>query len=412
MKSSGPIYKYVNYILIATALATLYFIGIWDTDLGDYTKQINQLSATGTLIVNGQLNNRYPPVTSFVYFTAFKIFGFAGKAVAILLLHTAFALLIQLGFELLLKHYGYKASTLLKQLATTIVIFNPFILSFMVRGVNSELIFICCSLFALWFALRNNKVSNLLAAGLLTGIAILTRMQGLALLLSICLLVFLSHRKLVQPALFLLAAILTIAPWQYINSKYGSGFIASGGLPGFRDGLSFNNKKYREPIDLPNKVAVLSDSFYHIYYTLKERAHVEPAEDEISFVKKYLSDNPGTGVALFWLKLKRSFYGTDSQNHKIELVNRLLVGTILLGSLISGILLLRKRSKPYNLLLLWILIYSCLTMGMSIIALSILRYQAPLIPFLFLVCFIGIEKAFSRSSPVVTAHKKPMQTAG
>jgi hypothetical protein len=51
-------------------------------------------------------------------------------------------------------------------------------------------------------------------------------------------------------------------------------------------------------------------------------------------------------------------------------------------------------------------------MGMSIIALSILRYQAPLIPFLFLVCFIGIEKAFSRSSPVVTAHKKPMQTAG
>ncbi|WP_276134239.1 hypothetical protein [Polluticoccus soli] len=399
------IHRYAGYVLIIVALLASYSIGTWDTDLGDYAKQINQLSNTGSLISAGQLNNRYPPITSLIYFTAFKLLGFAGKGAAILLLHTLLTLLIQRGFELLLKHFEYNASTILKKLATTIVIFNPYILSFIVRGVNSELIFICCSLYAVWFALKKgNSNTNLLITGLLAGLVILTRMQGLA--LAISLLILLTRRKLLPATVFALAVVLTITPWQYFNSKYGSGFIASGGLPSFRDGLSFNNKKYRQPIELPDNVKVLSDSFYYIYYTLKEGEHIAPARDEVSFVKHYLADEPKTAVELFWLKLRRSFYGTDSQNPKVEMLNKLLIGITLLFFLISSGSLVRQNNQRYNTLLLFIFTYSVLTVGMSVMVLSILRYQAPLLSFWLLVCFIAAQKLLERRHQRSILHKK------
>lgn len=392
--------KYSDILIWAIFAHALFYLGYIDCDFGDYAIQINNLLENNSFLKNGTILNRYPPVTSIIYWFSLTSLKWLSKNYAILIIHLVFALGIQLQFNYILNNWGYnREKNLFKTAIRSIVIFNPYIFSFMMRGANSELIFINFCLFAFICILKiKSKPTEKLhyfLLGTTIGLAMLTRSQGYALMISslaaIAMLKF-NYRFFIS--LLLIAAV--IFPWQNFNAKYSNSFITSGIIPSFRDGLTYNNKKFRKPLPLPSSVDTFSRIFYKKYYSDVKQYHVQPKETELKFVFSYLKEHPNTAIELFLFKLARCFYGTDSHNRKFELINVLQI-SILLIVFFTAKNYLTRNQLSYNLLLSWLAIKTILTICMSILALSILRYQAPLIPFLLIIILMGIDKRWGKS---------------
>lgn len=387
---------YINYLLLILLIGLLYVTGKYDYDLGDYRVQTENLLQYDSFLKQDSIRNRYPPVTSLVYYGFIKSTSPAPLSNTILILHLLLAAGIQFVFNKLLTLFGYnKENNLLKAALRSVVILNPFILSFVIRGANSELLYILFSLSALWFLLsyRKDKHSiSILLTGIGIGLAILTRTQGYTLFLAsaILLLYFNARWKLLY---MLIPVLVLVGTWQQFNARYSDSFISTGVTPSFRDGLSFNNKPHRTPMPIPASVDSFSRKFYELYYIQLEDKGIPQPKTEREWVTDYLIAHPGTAVDLAMLKFFRCFYGTDSQNQTYERINKILIGAIMLTFLLSIWYLIRIRqwNGPY---LFWISTVCALNVGMSMMALSILRYQAPLLPYLFIVILLAIDKRF------------------
>lgn len=142
-------------------------------------------------------------------------------------------------------------------------------------------------------------------------------------------------------------------------------------MSSFRDGLTFNNKKFRNSIKLPEKIEIFSNDFYNQYYN-GNRSDISETE----FVIQRMKNNPKLLVELIIFKGLRCFYGTDSQNPKIEVLNAVIISIFVLFNLFL-FFKLKHMNIEITFLFHILMLYFILTMGMSIIALSILRYQIP-----------------------------------
>lgn len=386
----------ISIPLLVILFTVLYFTGKYDHDLGDYKAQTEDLLSYNRFQTRDSVSNRYPPVTSLVYAGFIKATSPAPFSKTILLLHFLLAIGIQLQFNKLLTKLGYnKENKWLKNLLRSVVIFNPFILSFIIRGANSELIFINFSLGILLLLLhfrKEQKMQTLLLLGLLLGLSILTRTQSYALFIATA---FVLFRYRVRPGylLILLPIIGVITPWQTFNARFSNSFISSGLTPSFRDGLSFNNKPHRTPISLPATVDTLSRKFYELYYIQQEDLEIAQPKTEKQWVIDYLMEHPKTAIDLATVKFFRCFYGTDAQSPLIEKINKWMIGSIMALFFLSLWYIRNSRFWDTDYIQ-WMFIVCILNVGMSMMALSILRYQAPLLPYLFIVILLAIDKKF------------------
>lgn len=386
----------IQLILLVLLFAGIYFTGKYDYDLGDYRVQTEDLLQFNQFQTRDSISNRYPPVTSLMYYGFIKATSPAPFSKTILLLHFVLAVGIQLQFNLLLSRLGYnKENNWLKNLLTSLVIFNPFIVSFILRGANSELLYINLSftiLILLLQFIKKQQTLQLLLLGLLMGICILTRTQAYAILIA-TVFILLRNRVRLGILLFLLPIVVVITPWQRFNASFSKTFISSGLTPSFRDGLSFNNKPHRTPIALPASVDSFSRKFYEIYYIQQEDLEIPQPITEKEWVANYLLEHPKTAVDLAILKFFRCFYGTDSQSTFYETLNKWMMFSIMTAFFLS-LWYVRKSSAWHANYLYWMSIVFILNLGMSMIALSILRYQAPLLPYLFILILLAIDKRF------------------
>lgn len=206
--------KYLIYYLTILVNFITFIFGFWDFDFGDYSVQINNLLSGKFLIDHGKPILRYPPLTSILYAIIIKC-SFNIK-VGIFLLHNILSLLIlYIGDKII--NIFIQISNQKIQLIKLIIILNPFLYSFVLRGVNSELLFILINLLVLLILIRISSNSDstqkllLFSLSILLGLSILTRTQGFALMLTIFT-YFVVKRKFKSIIFILIFTTITILP--------------------------------------------------------------------------------------------------------------------------------------------------------------------------------------------------------
>lgn len=170
-----------------------------------------------------------------------------------------------------------------------------------------------------------------LLAGVLSGLAALTRPTGLLIPLLLALGVGLHgirpvSARLRASAILLAAALLTVAPWQAFLWRNTGRFIpiSSAAAASMRDGFTFNQKAMRDRIALPAGVEWVSRAVWSKYPDLDSISRV------LSLMKKLALERPGAVLQTYTFKAARSWYGTDSQKPLPERVNQVLAIFLLL----------------------------------------------------------------------------------
>ena len=216
-----------------------------------------------------------------------------------------------------------------------------------------------------------------LGSGLLLGLSMLTR--PIALFLP---LVFISsivlwgqaqrRKKALFCGAFVLAVLIVVSPWEaFIYSRaHQVVLLSSAGAAGMRDGLSFNNKTFRESLSLPKDVEELSNEAWARYQNF------ESPKDVVGFLWDKLRQKPQAVLQLFGLKATRAWFGTDSQNHGLELMNKLLL-LIYMPPIIAGLVFYWRDRAADPALPKVVLTLVCYFWLMTILVLSIARYMVP-----------------------------------
>ncbi len=360
-------------------------------DFGDYKFQIENIIFKGNLINSkGQLVDRYPPITALLYGFYFKYFGHS--VYSIFIFHLFLNLIIfEFSYKIVLNLINKERFIIptLTPYLLLIIIFNPFVFSFTVRGVNSELIFISLSLISFYFLIRKkgNKNYNFFIYVFCMSLLMLTRIQGLLFCFS-TILIFRKNILIYFNFKFfklITASLIPLILWHVLMLDYNDkmNFLSSGGLNSFRDGFSFNYKKMREPLILPKEVDSFSNEFHRKYYSYTENNY---GNSETEFVKNKIMTTPFFMLKVYAYKFLRTFYGVDSQNKVIEKFNIVIISIINLA-LLFFFFINKHRYREY---LLFVLSYLLFLSLVSTQVLSILRYQVVAFPFLFIYFVVSI----------------------
>lgn len=186
-------------------------------------------------------------------------------------------------------------------------------------------------------------------------------------------------------AFVLLAALITIFPWEYslYREHHKIYALSTGGYPTLCDGFVMNNKSYRGKVNLPNDVEALSDSFFKDY-----SAYEHQGKSIVGFIKKQLSESPITVFKFYGIKAARAWYGTDSQLKSVEFMDMLIMGTYLVFFAI-GLWTYRKHNMAILILFAILIFYYW---AITTITFSILRYMIPVLPIILIFSAVGIGK--------------------
>lgn len=387
----------------------LFILDLHESDLGDYKVQLQNLIQNGSLFFKGVLIDRYPPITALIYYPFLKLDPLISFHLTILVLHLFFLLIIIKIEKKILVLFNVDVNNIKIKLLISLIVFNPYMIFLLAKGVNSELIYIIFSSSSIYVTFAYFKLKNikyLIYLGLFIGLGLLTRTQAMALLIVI--LIFLLYYKIPVKRILIVCLMMTliILPWQYLVLRNSNSFLSTGGLPSFRDGFTFNNKGHRDKIELPEYVEKFSNEFYLEFYVKKQNIECYDCKSEVEFVINKLYRDPKLFFELFWFKLSRTIFGTDTQNKNMELLNKIIVFPFYLIFLLSFIYDVKYRNLSIFIFRLFVLIYLCLITGMSLIGLSILRYQTVVFPSMITVLIISIySPKYNKNKLVDSAFK-------
>lgn len=151
-----------------------------------------------------------------------------------------------------------------------------------------------------------------------------------------------ARRQKVQVMLaFALTLFLTLLPWEaWVLAKKGELIpLSSGGASSLRDGISFNTKSFREPLAFGPRLEEFQSRIGEQYTTLNERGAFR------RFLVAEFARDPLAVVQLYALKVRRAWYGTDSQNKTIEMAGGVLAILLVLPSLLSLYYIARQQLR-------------------------------------------------------------------
>jgi 4-amino-4-deoxy-L-arabinose transferase-like glycosyltransferase len=182
-------------------------------------------------------------------------------------------------------------------------------------AVMSETLFAALLLGALAAALQRRRSVHtwrwVIAAGVLTGLAGLTRPNAMVLLLPLAVAVWtvrprLSPRALVAPAALVAVALLTVSPWTIRNAIVLDHFIPFSTQPGSALAGTYNDESRT---DRENPASWRSikhiDAYLHLWRNLHRLP--EPAvEDELAAsARRFIREHPGYVATVAWWNTRR-----------------------------------------------------------------------------------------------------------
>lgn len=137
-------------------------------------------------------------------------------------------------------------------------------------GLTAESLFVPLVLAAVWAAVRHRDAGGsvpwVLAAGVLLGIAVLTRTNGAILVLPLLVAAWLPRRRWTDPLVLLVGLVVALAPWTVRNAQAFGAFAPLGTQSGFTIAGAYNDKadaggSYYAAWQLPMDVPALQPLF-------------------------------------------------------------------------------------------------------------------------------------------------------
>lgn len=371
--------------LVATLVALLFLALLpassRGNDSADFTEfyrpvALSLLAGDG-FVVNGAPAARYPPgfpVAVAAALGAGRLAGFPEETSLRLLALLGFALTAAALCRLGRLCFGPGVGLLA---AAAFALYPPHL--FLVKQPNSELIFLPLLLFGLelaWRA-RPGRWAFALAAGVVFGYAALVRPIALLIAAPVGLFLLVSAvpgirapRRLLLAAALAAGQLLTVAPWVlHLHQQLGSWVpLSTGGRLSMLDGLTIAAKKDRPAPPMPAPVAALMREIDAARPALKTPGAI------FAFLGAKARSEPGAVAGLVWVKLRRSFYATDSmQNEGLLLAIQLPFLLLAAGATAAA----WRRPSPWRPLAALALLLLLYFLAMTVLVLSILRYVVP-----------------------------------
>lgn len=263
---------------------------------------------------------------------------------------------------------------------------------------NSEVPFVPALFAAMWLLwrplLRGERGPRAwalyLAAGMMTGLAMLIRPVaiGLPFVMAVIVLLFAARgaawRRLGWAVLVLAGASLAVLPWEATLFGRTGQFIplSIGGNVTIQDGLMFvaSEDAYRRPMNVPADVVAISRAFYDRRLEMQ----LGGMRGVVSLALDLGREDPGALVKLLALKIVRGWYANDSRVYETPslLLQLVYLGLIAWGSVASwrrggGRGPAGRMNAGHWLLALYF-------WGMAFLVVPLLRYMVPVMGLLLL----------------------------
>ncbi len=360
--------------------------------LNAYEPVARAIVAGQGITLDGEIATRYPPGFSILLAGVFRLADTVGATDETMLL--AFRL-ICVGLAVVLV-YGLARlvwsprAALISALAWMTY---PFSL-WLAKQPNSEVPFVpvlYAALLLFWWALLRDRGGArnwalFLAAGVLTGVAMLIRPAaiGLSVIMALTILLFAVHgtalrTRLGYGTLVVLGSLLGALPWEAaVYTRTGEIIpLSTGGAATIHDGLTFLAvpKEYRREVNVPDDVAELMWTIHErrgetittggVFRVMAEEARAAP----VAFGK------------LMLMKLARSWYGIDSR--MLELPTLLIQGVYLIF-IVWGTAYCWRQGGTLRRMIggNWLIVGYF--WGMTFLVVPLLRYMAPVMGLLML----------------------------
>jgi 4-amino-4-deoxy-L-arabinose transferase-like glycosyltransferase len=348
----------------------------------------NLLAGRGFILDDGTLALHYPPGYSLILAGIFKLSDYIGvdHKIMMYLFNVLTSSFVAVIIYLLAAEIWGSAVGILVALIWITYPFNLWL-----SGLSSTEIpfmaFFLSSIYIIISACLRNTLSGPLCflAGILMGGAMLIRpiAIGMSFIIGIIIWLFAGkiklHLKLFLIMMVFAGNLLMIAPWEgWMYQRTGKIIpLCSSGTNALRDGLTFavKMKGYRRGVWVPADVRTLQEDINKQYDKLKTLG------DVASVLAENLLIRPVAVLKLFFIKLGRSWYGTDSQKFEGPI---LFIQGFYLLLIIWGTYKVWKMSLITKKLILGIWLIVFYFWGMCIMSLTLLRYMGPVIGLLFL----------------------------
>ncbi len=221
------------------------------------------------------------------------------------------------------------------------------------------------------------------ASGVVFGYAALVRPIALLIFLplGLFLLIYAARgRRLLVAAALAAGQLLTLAPWVlHLHGELGRLVpLSTGGRLSMLDGLTIAAKKDRAAPPMPERVAALMREIDASRPVLKSPRAI------FAFLGQKTRQEPGAVAGLLWVKLRRSFYATDSMQNEGFLL-ALQLPFLLVSAAALGFAWRRPEREPWRPLAALALLGLLYFLGMTVLVLSILRYLVPAFALVFLL---------------------------
>ena len=357
-----------------------------------YEPVARSIAAGSGITLDGEIATRYPPGFSILLAGVFRLADTVGAADETMLL--AFRLAC-VGLAVVMV-YGLARlawSPWVALLPALAWMTYPFSL-WLAKQPNSEVPFmpvLYAALFLFWLALLRGRGgvrsgALYLAAGALTGAAMLIRPAalGLSVVMALTVLLFAIEKtalraRLAFGALVVLGSLLVVLPWEAaVYARTGQIIpLSSGGAMTIHDGLTFLAvpKEYRREVAVPEDVAALMWTIHEgrgettttggVFRVMAEEARATP----VAFGK------------LMLIKLARSWYGIDSR--MLELPTLLIQGVYLMFIVWGTVYCWRQGGALRRMIGgNWLIVGYF--WGMTFLVVPLLRYMAPVMGLLML----------------------------
>lgn len=286
---------------------------------------------------------------------------------------------------------------------------SPFIVWFLNQPFSEVSFFVFLYLAVFLFLNRHAdgtvNVRSQFFVGISLGVAVLIRPIGIGLFIPFAIAIFfhaptrllVTRKKSIVAMVF--GVVLILLPWQaYLANVKGSFHLISAGVHGHRslvEGFIFgvHNEGYRVGIDLsPGVKAFMQDMetiivFYDRIPDGREKygpGGIYDVKSSLNILKialPRLIENPKVGFDLFWLKLSRSWYGTDSNRYEYySAVLQLVYLFFIVPALIKAC-----RQENTRILALLALFITCYFWSFAVAFTPLVRYMIPALGVLFTV---------------------------
>ncbi|MBN1446034.1 MAG: glycosyltransferase family 39 protein [Candidatus Omnitrophica bacterium] len=246
---------------------------------------------------------------------------------------------------------------------------------------------------------KNKRSICLIAAGFFTGAAVLTRSNFLVLIPAAALFLLVKYRKFLWKglALYLLAGLITLAPWIIRNYRIHKTFVLTSTEGGVVCYIA-NNKValslptgYLDPVDIEGT------------YVMDDISGLSEVRIDRYFYREalvFIRNNPAAYLRLvkdrffrFWKLSPHTFSGPGESYKSYHVKIAFLTNLPVFILAMAGFLFSLKRWRDFSFFYLLVIFWS---VPIILLFKTIIRYREPLMPFIIIFAYLTIHSVLNR----------------